>query len=359
MPWPDPSPIDLLSHSQVERLRACLLQEAFTRDQRHRHSSTPSTAALLGRVSHELSEAVASRSVTSDEELERRWDELIAAASAALRDVAFTERVPAPHEWPGYQLSRARALVALRRLIRSRQGTAQAVSESLATHDVQRSVLVEVEIVDEALRLIGRIDRVERDHGGTRIVDLKAGWTQDLTITDRQRRQLLLYAHLWHARTGEWPTTASIQLADHRSSEILVDVDEAGTVVADAIEWRRRFNERIPQGWDAAATPSEEACTFCDFKACCPSFMSEADPSWKIPGEWVRGRVATPRPHDGSVSLDPDDAAHSEHDELTVIGLPPDLELTLDERVGFAGLSRTVVPNTLRATWRSTLCRWS
>lgn len=357
MPWPEPTPIDLISHSQAERLRSCLLQEAYRRDPRYRHLGAPSAAALLGRVCHQLSEDVARGSVTSEAELEQRWDDLIAAAQTTLQNAAFTDDAPAPRDWPGYQLSRARTLITLRRAVRERPTRAKAASD-VATSDRDRSVFLELDILDEESRLAGRIDRVERDPDGTRIIDLKTGWSQAPTVTEQQRRQLLLYAHLWHVRTGEWPMTAMIRLADGRSSEIHIDVDEAQSIVTDAIEQRRRFNEQISRGWTRAATPSEEACAFCDFKACCPTFMSEADQSWRIPGEWVRGTISATSSHDGSVSLAPDDAAHAELDEIIVIGIPPHLDVAMDERVGFTGLSRTVTPTTLRTTWRSTLCRW-
>lgn len=360
MTSPEPERIDWLSHTQCERLRMCLLREAFSRDAAFASMKRPSPPALLGRVCHRISEEV-SRGELVRADADRRWEELIGEAHAQLIAASVFGAPPPPETWPGYHLARARTLIALRRdtPASSAPVVEPAPFQSASELRQPQQVDTELEIRDEERRLYGWIDRVEQGTPGPRIVDLKTGWRQSLEVTPPQRRQLLLYAYLWKTRSGEWPANAAIQLADGRTVDMGVDPAAAMQVVDEALKLRSRFNQTVGSDWREAATPSPDACVFCDFQACCPSFMTEADQSWGLPRAWVRGTIAALG--EGSlkrVEIDPDDGVHTDHATVLVVGIPPGLELGIGERVGLADLNPTSTDNTYAADWRTKLHRW-
>ena len=105
-----------------------------------------------------------------------------------------------------------------------------------------------VEAPDEPIG--GRIDRVEHTAAGVEIVDMKSGWTVSDELRPAHRRQLLIYAYLWHSRHGEWPVAASIQLLDGTRITFEVDSEEAIAAASDALALLRGYNARVESRGD-------------------------------------------------------------------------------------------------------------
>jgi hypothetical protein len=110
--------------------------------------------------------------------------------------------VPPPERWPGYQLTRVRLLRQLSEEANRPRARGKGISAK-----------PEVRLEAPGLALVGRVDRIERSSKDVELVDLKSGWGADDDIRPAHRRQLLIYAYLWQAMSGNWPTKVSVNVS--------------------------------------------------------------------------------------------------------------------------------------------------
>jgi hypothetical protein len=142
---------------------------------------------------------------------------------------------------------------------------------------------VEQRLEDDVTRVAGSPDRVERSAAGVEIVDLKTGWRVGDELKPAHRRQLLLYAFLWHAAHDEWPARASIQRLDGTRITLDVDPSESRLEAKQASQALARFNGLVISGVnpDILAQPSEGACRDCDYCGACDGFLRQPSDNWR------------------------------------------------------------------------------
>lgn len=138
-----------------------------------------------------------------------------------------------------------------------------------------RAVDVEVEVIVRSTDglLEGVVDRAERDERGVRLIDYKSTTRDELP--DRYRRQVQLYAYLWHETRGEWPVSGRVIYSALGKSHVVdVDPEECLSVASEAHELLTSLAEQdsVP-----AATPGD-VCSVCEYRPWCTPF-------W----EWVSG----------------------------------------------------------------------
>lgn len=187
-PTPERRPLERISPSLAEDLRACELRVAYRLDPRYQAACRLRPAAALGLVSHELDEAVARGEFDAipdkylDKELGREWERRIAIKVEELAAEWAVGRVPPPERWPGYQFTRVRLLRRLAEEARRRRGRSSGLPAPQA----------EVWLEAPGVPFVGRVDRVERSGGEVELVDLESGLTVGEEIQPAHRRQLLL-----------------------------------------------------------------------------------------------------------------------------------------------------------------------
>lgn len=279
-----PPPVTLKSLKWVtptmaETLSRCMLSAAFRADPAYNDLRRSSVPAILGTVSHKLAERVARGdmdgvSTHPEDALLGAWEELISEGHRSLQVQSELGNVPQPTYWPGYQLVKVRTLRRLEEELSARgePGSGRA-----------KTVIPEQRLEDAATQVAGTPDRVEITPDGVEIVDLKSGWRVSDQLSDSHRRQLLLYAYLWHAVHGEWPVRASVQRLDGKRVTMLVHPAEAMTEAQEASRLLARFNalvgaaERKP---DELARPSAATCGSCSFRGACQPFLREPSATW-------------------------------------------------------------------------------
>jgi hypothetical protein len=296
------APIGRVSPTLGESLRTCALQVAFRLDDRFKPYRRGGTAAALGRASHDLLEAAGKQEFRGRsarelrDQLEGRWDSLVAECVNELKEEWPLGDVPEPGRWPGYELTHTRLIASLaEHLERTSAVPAEAAGRRIDT---------ELWLEDGTGVIAGRVDRVEHTPRGSRIIDLKSGWTVRREVTEAQRRQLLIYAYLWHANHGTWPVEAAIQHPDGTRVAVGVAGDEATAEAESLRQARDAYNDRARSGASTGdlAAPSPEACERCVFKASCPYLFASAQPDW----DWYRPTVLigpSQAEHDAGVSL--------------------------------------------------------
>jgi hypothetical protein len=357
------TPVARVSPTLGESLRACSLQVAFRLDPRFKPYRRPGTAAALGIAAHELLEQVGNGDLAGvptaeiESELERRWQALVAEQHEQLCTAWPLGTVPAPERWPGYELTHTRLIASL--------GSRTQSATMSRSPDAAAPVETELWLEDGDGAVGGRVDRVEHTAGGTRIVDLKSGWSVRAELTEPQRRQLLIYAYLWHAKTGEWPTEAAIQLPDGARLELEVTPQDAEAVANELRATRQRYNAKAASGAAPAdlASPDNETCGRCAFKASCPYFLASSSPTW----EWYRPTVlieiesiqAT-----DSVTVVRGKArattstATAQPGEPATVAAPSGLDLEAGQLVALADARHQRQPGNLTVSWDSTIAEW-
>jgi len=116
--------------------------------------------------------------------------------------------------------------------------------------------------------LMGRVDRVERDDNGIRIIDYKSAVRGDLP--ERYERQVQTYASMWHDTFGEWPSEALVVyplLGAVHSVSVTPEVCEA-VASESAVVVRALVLERSAE---SLGRPGD-TCRVCDFRPWCQVF---------------------------------------------------------------------------------------
>jgi PD-(D/E)XK nuclease superfamily len=279
--WPPTlRPLDRVSPTVGAQLLECELRVAFRFDERFAAATrTTSTAAALGTISHSLAEAVAAGSFDRvapgevGDALEAAWLDRLRAAEAALANAHPSIDLPPPARWPGYESVHTRTIDALRVEVGERRK---------GPHRATGAVDVELELRPENVPLEGRVDRAEQIGEDVELVDLKTGWSLREELDPKHRRQLLVYAYLWHAKYGVWPRRASVQRLSGARLTFEVDPAEAEAVASELVRARATYNERVEDRVTALqlASPSDTSCQHCDFRSMCPAFFDAINPSW-------------------------------------------------------------------------------
>lgn len=285
-----------------------MLRSAFRRDELYRKDIFPSPQSVIGNATHKLKEVAIRGDLKGQtgaalrNEASRLWEEEIDKGYGKMRSMALADP-PVPTEWYRYQINRMSA-------IRDLEGLATTLYSADSNEQFRADPEVLLKAYDGTLQ--GIVDLVRKSDDGIEIVDYKTGdllerenpQHMEPQIKPAYTRQLLLYAHLYHQQTGIWPTKVTIGKADgSQSFSFNPDQLEADRLAAEALEMLEQYNEDARSG-SLLATPSEEACRYCAFKAACSSFFGAANAEWEFEDRYsVKGKVGLMQPDIGLVLL--------------------------------------------------------
>ena len=358
-------PVEKISPSLAERLESCELAVVFSLDPAYRDiAGRGNPFATLGEICHEVWE----REVRGDFEglsdeklrdaLEAAWQEAETRLVDRLRDSHGGAGVPPARSWPGYLQKRLGVLSLIKRSVRERRDR---LAPSADVSARARPVAEEpIELPGVSLR--GRPDRVVRRNGSAHIADLKTCEAGEV-MTDGHRRQLLAYAYLWHARHGEWPSTATIQYVGGESRSIVIDPLEAEAVAAGMSVALGRLNTAVGEGRlvDSLATPSADTCRWCSFRAACAPFLDAVSAEWALYDRSLIGTVVEVE-DDGRQSSIVLSGVRGNLDRsietAVAIGLPANGGFCVGSVISIAGAEPTRSPSTVRYRWDTVVCVW-
>lgn len=351
-------PIERISPSLGEDLRTCGLRVAFRVDPRFDGLRKLGLAAALGLVSHELTEAVTRGQFNEvplpelDRALAAEWDRRLAEKATQLAEQWPLGFIPPPERWPGYQLTRVRLL---RQLSEQAHRPRAPGKGSWAKPEVWLEA--------PGLALVGRVDRIERSGKDVELIDLKSGWAVEDEIRPAHRRQLLIYAYLWQAVSGNWPTKVSVQRLNGLRTTLCVDPQEAVEVATELLGRLQDYNTEVAAGTppQELAAPSAEACTNCDYRPACLPFLRALDQRWgwyrrsllgRVVGQAEVGKVGVLEVAVESSNLDPDIAV------ARLLGIPSSHMPSLESRVAVVDAIPTPVPQDMRVGWDTQVLSW-
>tara|TARA_B100000029_G_scaffold124793_1_gene118267 strand:+ start:1855 stop:2895 length:1041 start_codon:yes stop_codon:yes gene_type:complete len=126
-------------------------------------------------------------------------------------------------------------------------------------------------LVSECGRLLGRLDLLISDldsgaSGGWIVADLKTGKPPKENLNEKVSRQLLFYRDLLKNTTPDHPP---VHAEGWYSANKTVHRADGHSILEAAFEaWKKMTPTKDP----LIATPSEAACSFCEWKAWCPKW---------------------------------------------------------------------------------------
>ena len=157
---------------------------------------------------------------------------------------------------------------------------------------VQKIIIVnEGTLFSECGRITGRLDLLvsEIKEGktiGWIVADLKTGKPPELKLDNKVSRQLRLYRDLVSINNPNHPP---LSVEGWYSNNQKVYIETGPSVINQAFEaWQKMSPSALP----FQATPSEKSCSFCEWKAWCPSWWIAVNDGILTPGKMFRDEVA-------------------------------------------------------------------
>lgn len=348
-PRPHPRSIDRITPTTLIGLGKCVWRVGFERDPVMSSLDRWTPAGALGTVAHSVK-----RQFGDPKGFEAIWDAAVATAHARLAAQWAPASPPSPESWPGWSLTKTRIRKAW---LRSESAHA---ARRAATHSGALPPLPwrELPLKHPSLPLSGQPDLVERIEGKIWVVDTKTGLQQS-DPSSEQRDQLLIYCGLVQAILGEMPSVAAIETSRGERYPFAVDPNEVKILLDRAVDMLKRFNSAAADGFDESlASPSAEACGWCQFRIACHPFLRAYDHTWQISHAmlftvesvyvWERHLCV-----DGVVALPYWRAAQ----KITLIAFPFQPVPAVGEM--WAAADYVGTGSSTRAAWNTTTFRWS
>lgn len=360
MVTPKPSTLEWVSASRAWRLTRCAYRILFELDPRFAGWSRHGERAALGIAAHGLMERVwrgeaDDPTTPADAWLEAAWAEGVAAEHARLREQWQPAASPPPDGWPGYSRTKVLLLRSLQRQIIERRQRPKRSEVPRAVHSEHGTMAlpaVELELRDPLHRLYGRPDRIDRVAGELRVVDLKSTGPQQDERGEKQRFQLVFYAGLVEAVTGECPSVGVIlepSGKEHATSITQSMVDEVRKIVALCRESVESSSEI-----EGLAQPSSQTCMYCPFAVVCAPFTNAWQSDWKV--NFVSGRIASVAtfPTGLEIGIEQSRLFTCASKMVRLTGLPEGQSVSLGAELS-ASFVDVLGPDVVRARWNTRL----
>ena len=230
-------------------------------------------AATRGTVIHEMLEEALAPLAASERPLDRgSLDEALTRLRA--EGPAIWERAPDEHGFGRSALWRIdgeSVLVALEALL-EREADRSSQLGITAIVGTEVDVSGEIGPADDPIRVIGKVDRLDRSDDRLQVVDYKSGrGIPRRDLVERRRVQLQLYTHLARQQFQEQRTVARYAYIDPRSERWQLDTGDAddATLIDEAIETVVAVRNAVRVG-DLRVNPAVAACpSYCSFLNIC------------------------------------------------------------------------------------------
>ena len=297
MEMEDVSPMHQLSPSSWNRYEECPRKYWLSRQGLPRKASMP---ASMGTAIHNSVEDLCDLDLVGRDEYETGWLPHIAKTVLdghweAEKEIFMGS--PRHPRWKSEQISKAyEGLVgALNILLGKVQDPQENISEVTdgVWRKVQEIVLSnEVTLVSECGRLMGRLDLLisdlkDGDSVGWIVADLKTGKPPKADLNEKVSRQLRFYRDLIKHNNPNHPP---VHAEGWYSANQTIHRADGPSILSDAFE---AWEGMRPTEEPLVATPSESACSFCEWKAWCPKWWVARRDGELSPGGMFRDEVVS------------------------------------------------------------------
>ncbi|MDA0241800.1 MAG: PD-(D/E)XK nuclease family protein [Chloroflexi bacterium] len=265
-----------ITPSRVFALEECFLRVAFELDHQFDAYRAYPPRARLGSISHTILEKVSKGALRNKDETKWRelalqlWHEEVEKHERQVLGSESEQQYGIAERWPRYNLQKALTVYKALEITASLQKSSERVDKgSWVTEQYAQAY-------DGKLR--GRIDAIYLSASGVEIIDYKTGRLYDedeegeIQLKENYRRQLLLYAAIYHAEKGQWPIYGHIIPLTGQQVTLEIDINQANHEVVKAFGLLTKFNNQVAQNSSPAmlAQPAEKVCRYCAYRSACP-----------------------------------------------------------------------------------------
>jgi PD-(D/E)XK nuclease superfamily len=281
-PPPGVDALTAISPSRFAALQQCALREVWAANRVPALLPT-GPAARLGTVVHRLLEE-AGRGVLNAGEADSRWNALIAAAEqAASQNWLDRHLLPFRTAIPDFEV---RALQALERARLLAAEAAPIPRPDMARGETAVGYELPVETPDGKAR--GSIDAVIPGEGGPVLRDYKSGAIFEpgpgtaREIKTAYANQLKLYAAIYSAMTGTWPSRLEVVPVAGEPQAVEFSAAECEQLLDQAIHTLDAVNDVIsspepyPSRHERLARPAPQTCGNCPYRPGCAPYAAAA-----------------------------------------------------------------------------------
>lgn len=289
-----------VSPSRYAYLRSCALYEAC-RSAGQQPLLPTSPLSQIGGIAHRLLERAAKGEFAQASMVEPAWHEMVEGAEARMNSSPLDSRfVPLRKNVRQYEVLRIQACRKAEWI-----ATNVAAASGFVAPETGHSKQFEVWLQTSDGMVGGYVDCLEETPEGAIIRDYKTGAILETAEAQSQPRiksayavQLHLYAALYWSSRGRWPNR--LELVPLLGPAVIVpfEPEECLKLLQQAKGTLRAINSKIRailaerRSIAQLATPSGEACRFCEFRPGCEAYWHRradtAASEWPID---VRGRV--------------------------------------------------------------------
>jgi hypothetical protein len=294
------------SPTLAEVMRSCLLRAGLSRATGISDFVLGSPMGWLGIAYHEVLEKTPGIDLQAeplDHAVSRLWADAVARQYDRAHQHPLDRRFGEPTTWPGYYLAEASVRLRARDIVTQLERGSHPVRDATDRPQDSSGPVRERQLVAFGGKLGGRPDVIRNGE----IIDYKTGEIFELegdaqpeVVKRAYVRQLRLYGYLVNDALGWWPRRGWLFPLAGLPVEVALEPTQCVTEATEAVGLLDRYNQMITHTTDPTemASPSSEACGWCQFKSICPAFWQKAEATWSghLDGAAVEGvLLETPR----------------------------------------------------------------
>ena len=275
-------PLRSISPTIFSAIKKCALKAVW-----QRNGNPPllpaSPKTRVGTVAHKLlAEAGQGQLRATANGVNSRWRELLEEASADMSHSLLERHLsPLERSVPDIEVLRIRTT----RMALDVARKSQPPPRKNSSHVIPPSYGHEIRVQSADSLVRGTIDTVIREEGtGIILQDYKSGSIvelgngEKLNYRESYQTQMKMYAGLYAEKFGEWPAYLElVSLTGERQGVPFTEID-CSTLLDEAKATLSWINETIENNPSSSlpsilASPSREACAFCQFRPGCESYL--------------------------------------------------------------------------------------
>jgi len=299
--YEDIKPIKRLSASRLLSFSKCKIKEIWASNSSTQPLLAISPEARIGSVAHKILEYTVKGLVEDEDSLLQLWNNEIQKIELKMLQTNTEKYLIPLKSSKGYEVKLYQTLLICKRLLQYLKHSSSSVFPKPNT---------EVFVESKDKKLVGRIDLIRYTKKGVEIVDYKTGLVTNNEmdgnkIKDDYRKQMILYAALYHSTFNEWPIKLVLISLDNIEYEIPYLQAEATELLNYSINELNKANKIILEkdSINSLGTPAPTTCKFCLYRPVCKSYWIVRENSDDWPND-VRGILVEIRIlGNGSVSL--------------------------------------------------------
>ncbi|AKB67565.1 hypothetical protein DU57_14210 [Methanosarcina mazei] len=298
-PIPPINPIKKISPTRFIELKSCYLKGVWGSNN-YPPLLPASPHAIIGKVIHEIMEYVGKGNLEineSSESFDEKWNSCIKREETKLTNSWFEKHLtPLSTSVKNYDEKKELCRLTV-------ESSFKYKNQNIVKYKPSVPIKCELWLRTHDKICVGKADCVKVSDSFVEIVDYKSTETVDPKKLKEYSIQLKLYCALYHETYGTWPSSLKVMLINNKQIEVRFTKEECENLLKDTKKTFFEVNDIISTVSETKnlmsklASPSPEACHFCDFRPVCTPYWEErkSSPKELWPSD-LKGKLVRKKP---------------------------------------------------------------